>query len=109
MIVSHTILEYLDEDYDALCAAEYDGVRLLDAIMACFHVDARECSTILDLMVEDYKREMSLESSIAKFLSGLSTMLAGVADKFESMDLQSMLPDNLDMDKLSSFLTNYIK
>lgn len=109
MIVSHTNLEYVDDDYDTLCAVEYDGVRLFDLIMRCFREDARECANILGLIIEDYKREMSLEFSIAKFLNGLNAMLASVADQIGNIDLKSMLPNDFDMDKLSSFLTNYIK
>ena len=109
MITTHTNLEYTDNDYDVLGAEEYNGVRLLDRIMKCFEDDAKECKKILNFMVEDAKREMSLELSIAKFLNGLNSTVDKLAENLASVDLQSMIPNDLDMGKLSNFLQNYIK
>jgi hypothetical protein len=109
MITMHTNLEYADDDYDVLCSTECNGVSLLNAIMDCFGDDAKECSRILNLVTDDYMQERSLESSVAKFLNGLSSTVASFAQKVGDLDLQSMIPDNMDMDKLNTFLNNYIK
>lgn len=109
MIVTHTNLEYTEDDYNILCSTEYHDVRLLDRIMRCFEDDAKECKRVLNWMVEDYKREIGIEGSISRFLNDLSVKIANVADKFEDINIKSMIPDDLDMKKLSTFLNNYIK
>ena len=109
MIVTHTNLEYTDDDYDVLNSVEYNGVRLMERIMRCFEDDAKELKKIMNFMIEDYKREIGIEGSISKFLNGLNATIANVAEKFENIDLKSMIPDDLDMNKLSVFLKNYIK
>ena len=113
MITMHTNLEYTDEDYDALCSVEsYDGT-LIDAIMYYFESDAKECSRILDLMIDDYMQKFTIEAIIARFLNRLSKSINDVADKINeqinSVDLRSMIPDDIDKDKLSKFLDEYIK
>lgn len=109
MITMHTNLEYTDEDYDILFATEYNGTSLLDGIIGCFERDSKECEKILNFMIEDHLREMSMDYSIAKFLNGLNSTISKFANQFEGMDVNSIIPDNLDMEKLSTFLTNYIK
>ena len=109
MITMHTNLEYTDNDYDAICSAEYHGARLLDAIIKCFENDAKECKKILNFIVGDYKNEASLESSVFKFLNGLNIVVSKFANKIEDVDVKSLIPDNVDMDKLGTFLNNYIK
>ena len=106
MIITHTNLEYTDEDYDALCSTEYNEMTLLNAIIDCFGDDAKECTRILNLMVDDYMQEMTIEFSIAKFLNGLNVVIGGFADKINGFDLGSMIPDNVDMNKLGDFLQN---
>ena len=113
MITMHTNLEYTDEDYDTLCSAEYIETALLNAIMSCFEADAKECSRILDLMTDDYMQEFTIESTVAKFLGGLSKSISGIADKINeqigSIDVKSMIPEDTDKEKLSKFLSEYIK
>ena len=109
MITTHTNLEYADEDYDALCSTEYGETTLLNAIMDCFGDDAKECTRILNLMMDDYMQEMTIEFSVAKFLNGLNESIGGFAKKIGDFDLGSMIPDNVDMNKLGDFLQNYIK
>lgn len=109
MITMHTNLEYTDEDYDALCSVEYSGTNLLNAIMECFGDDAKECSRILNLVTDDYMQERSLEFSVAKFLNGLNSTITSLVSKIGDIDLQSIIPGNIDMDKLSVFLSDYIK
>ena len=109
MITMHTNLEYTDEDYDALCSTEYSETTLLNAIMDCFGDDAKECSRILNLVMDDYMQEMSLEVTVAQFLNGLSGTIGSLANKLGGFDFKSMIPDVVDMNKLGNFLQNYIK
>lgn len=109
MITTHTNLEYTDEDYDELCSTEYGETNLLNAIMDCFAVDAKECSRILNLMMDDIMQEMSIEFTVAKFLNGLNESVGGLAKKFGDFDMSTIIPDNVDMNKLGSFLQDYIR
>ena len=109
MITTHTNLQYADEDYDILCSTAYGDMNLLNAIISCFGDDADECSRILNLVTDDYMQEMSLESVISKFLNDLSIAIANFTKKIGDIDLQNMIPDGMDMDKLNTFLENYIK
>lgn len=111
MIKYHTNLEYTEEDYDVLCSTMYGDGNLLNAIMECFGSDAQECSRILDLMMGDYMQENTIEFSVAKFLNGLAGSLDGIADalndKIDDFDLKSMIPKDVDLKQVMSFLDKY--
>ena len=109
MITTHTNLEYTDADYDKLCATKCGEVNLLNAIMYCFGEDAEECTRILNLMMDDYMQEMTIEFAVARFLNKINGLVGGLADKFSNVDFNSMIPENMDMDTLNMFLQNYIK
>lgn len=113
MITTHTNLEYTDEDYDVLCSTEYGDTTLLNEIIDCFGADAKECSRILNLMMDDYMQEMSIEFTIAKFLHGLNksidSLVGQVNEKFNDIDLKSLIPDDVDKEILNKFLNDYIK
>lgn len=113
MILRHTNLEYTHEYYDTLCSTEYEGTNLLNAIIECFGEDAKECSRILNLMMDDYMHETSIEFTVAKFLNNLSGVVGNLADgfnkKIESMDLSSVVPKGVNADKLANFLNTYVK
>lgn len=113
MILRHTNLEYQAEDYDKLRSTEYNGKILLDVIMECFDSDAKECLKILNFMVDDRMKEVSIEFTIAKFLSNITNLLEQWSEKLEqkvdNIDLKSIIPEGMDMDKLNAFLTTYIK
>lgn len=109
MIVTHTNLEYTDEHYDMLCSTEYNETTLLNAIMDCFGDDAKECIRILNLMMDDFMQEMTVDFAVAKFLNGLNKAIDGFAKKIGDFDLGSMVPETVDMNKLGNFLQNYIK
>lgn len=108
MILRHTNLEYINEDYDTLCSS-----GLLDEIIACFDQDAKECARILDLIMDDYMQENSMEFIVAKFLYGLNDMVGSLAeklnDKIEDMGLGTMIPSDMDKGKLVNFLNTYVK
>lgn len=108
MILRHTNLEYAPDDYDTLCEH-----GLLNKIIECFGEDAAECSRILNLMVDDRMREVSIESTIAKFLGNLTNELGGLSEqlsqKIENMDLNSVIPKGVDANKLANFFNTYVK
>lgn len=113
MITMHTNLQYTDNDYDVLCSTEYANTTLLNAIVNTFESDANECMRILDMMMDDYMQEMSIDFAAAKFLNNLNNIIGKVAAKVneavEGTDLTSMIPEDFDIDKLNVFLKQYIK
>lgn len=113
MITMHTNLEYTDKDYDALCSAEYEDTTLLNAIIECFGEDAKECSRILNLMMDDYMHEVSIEFTVAKFLYELNNSIGCIAEKInqkiDGIDVQSMIPNDVNKEQLSAFLSKYMK
>ena len=108
MIVRHTNLEYTPGDYDTLCS---NG--LLNEIMECFGDDAKECSRILNLMMDDRMHEMSIEFTVAKFLGNLAHELGGLSEQFsqkiDNMDFNSVIPKGIDANKLANFFNTYVK
>lgn len=108
MITMHTNLEYTDADYDVLCSTEYGDSNLLNEIMDCFGNDAQECSRILTLMIDDYMQEMSIEFAVAKFLNGLGKSINGIVETINSKVSDVNIPEQVDMDKLNTFLSTYI-
>ena len=109
MITMHTNLEYTDDDYDKLCSTEYGETTLLNAVVQCFDTDAKECSRILNFMMDDYLQESSMEFSIARFLNNLNNTINNLSDKISNTFADVTIPEDLDMEKLSGFLNNYIK
>lgn len=106
MILRHTNLEYTQEDYDKLCSAEYGETSLLNAIISTFQSDANECNRILNLMIDDRMQENTIEFTIGKFLNGLSEMLSSKLNEF---DINSIIPHDVDKDKVIKFLNDYVK
>ena len=108
MILRHTNLEYTQDNYDELCL---NGI--LNAIIECFAEDAQECSRILNLMMDDYMQENSMEFIVGKFLNNLWDVVSGLADNLnkqvENLDLSSIMPEDMDADKLVKFLNTYVK
>lgn len=113
MILRHTNLEYTQEDYDALCSTACGDTTLLNAIIECFGEDAKECSRILNLMMDDYMQQATMEYAVAKFLNNLGDIVENLADgfnkKIESMDLSTVIPKGMDANKLTNFLNTYVK
>lgn len=109
MILMHTNLDYSDEDYDALCSTEYENTTLLNYIMAYFGLDAEECSRILNLMLDDYMRENSIEVVIGKFFNGLTNNINSFASSLGNINLKGILPEDIDTEKFNAFLNTYIK
>ena len=113
MITAHTNLEYIDENYDVLCSTEYGDTNLLNAIMECFGDDAKECSRILNLMVDDHMQEYSIESLISQFLYKMNASVDGfvqeINKKIKDIDMGSIIPDDVSKNQLSEFLRKYVK
>lgn len=109
MIGSHTNLQYSDADYDTLCSTVYQDSTLLNAIMKCFESDATECSRILNLVTDDFIKEHSIENSVAKFLYNLNQSIGSITDKVNDFDLSTLIPKDLDTDKMNKFLQQYVK
>lgn len=111
MIIYHTNLEYTDEDYDILCSTEYGETTLLNAIMERFGSDAQECSRVLDLMMNDYMQENTIEFSVTRFLNKLISSMDDLTNilnnKIDGVDLKSMLPEEVDMKQVMNFLDKY--
>ena len=113
MIIMHTNLEYMDENYDVLCSTVYKESTLLNAIMKCFDADATECSRILNLVADDYMQERSIENTVSQFLYKIGAMvdnLSGVlAEKVNEVNFSNMLPDGYDAEKVNDFIKSYLK
>lgn len=106
MIRQHTNLEYTTEDYDVLCATEYGNTDLMTAIFNLFKKDADSCNEILTLAMKDYVQENSIELVVAKFLHNVADALSNKLDEF---DIESLLPQDFDAEKLTKFLNTYVK
>lgn len=106
MITMHTNLEYTDGDYDVLCSTEYCETDLMTAIFETFKNDADKCAQILDFMIDDYVQENSLEFIVAKFLNNVSLALSS---KLNEINLDTLLPQDFDMEKLMKFLNTYVE
>lgn len=100
MILRHTNLEYTQDDYDTLCSN-----NLLNTIMEYFGEDVAECSRILNLMIEDYMQENSIEFIVGKFLNNLGESLG---DKLNELDINSIIPKDIDKEKMIQFLNTYM-
>ena len=109
MILMHTNLEYADEDYDKLCSAEYMETNLLNAIMSCFAPDAEECSRILNLMLDDYMRQNSIECALGRFLNGLNITINNLAASLSDFDVSSIIPKDFDTESFNQVLKKYVK
>ena len=112
VIESHTDLRFADQwedkmlEYDLLCENE-----LLDMIIGAFEKDYHASREVLDLMCENLIAEHSVEASAAKLAQSVSEnldVLAGVlADKLEDLDVEKIIPKDLDLDKLQGLLSNF--
>lgn len=110
VIEAHTDLRFAEnwaekmQEYDALCEAE-----LLDVIIDGFGKDYVASLDVLDMMCTDMLADNSIEASVAKLAQSISEsieMLAGsVADKIEDLDVEKIIPKDLDLNTLQRFLS----
>ena len=109
VIEAHTDLRFADDwadkmqEYDALCENE-----LLDAIIDTFRKDYESSLEVLDMMCNDMLADNSIEASVAKLAQSISEnldVLAGtLSDKIEKVNIEKIIPKNLDLNKLQEFL-----
>lgn len=109
MILLHTNLDYSDEDYDKLCSTEYNETSLLNAIMSNFGPDAEECSRILNLMLDDYMRQNSIECAVGRFLNGLNNTVNNLTASLNNFDVNSILPKDFDVETFNQMLNKYVQ
>ena len=109
VIEAHTDLIFADDwdvkmqQYDVLCQN-----NLLDAIICEFENDYRASRDVLDMMCADMIAENSIDASIAKLVQSasenLDVFVGALADKLEDIDIEKIIPKDLDLDKLKGFL-----
>ena len=110
MLTLHTNLEFRDDpiaDYDLLAES-----KLLPQIIAEFKESYDECDILLKMVVNSELEDNSTSALIGRFLNGISNMLDGIIEKFESTDIKDILGANFseeDLTALSRFLNTYNK
>ena len=110
MLSLHTNLEFRDDpiaDYDLLAES-----KLLPQIIAEFKESYDECDILLKMVVSSELEDNSTSALIGRFLNGISNMLDGIIEKFESTDIKDILGANFneeDLTALSRFLNTYNK
>jgi hypothetical protein len=108
MITMHTNLKYTDADYDVLCSTEYQDTTLLNAIVKTFESDANECNRILGLMMNDYLDNNATENQLIMAVTQLVNGLVGITNTLEKkvadIQLDDILPQGFDINKLNDFL-----
>lgn len=113
VIETYTSLKFADEwsdkmqEYDLLCEND-----LLDAIIEEFEKEYNASREVLDLLCMDRISENSIEASLAKLAQSISENLdvfvGALTDKLEDIDVEEIIPSDLDLDKLIGLL-NKIK
>ena len=110
MIKFHTNLEYGEVDYDLLCCNEYEGKTVLNAIMAYFELDAKECLRIMDLMIGDYMQQNSMAFMVGKFLNNLNEQVSNLSGAFTgAVNNIGLNLDGIDKSAFNKFLETYMK
>lgn len=111
-IEAHTNIKFADkwedkiQEYDALCE---NG--LIDVVISTFKTDYDVSREVLDMMCADMLAENSLEISIAKLAQSasenLDVFVGALADKLGELDIEKIIPEGLDLDKLQGLLNNF--
>ena len=112
MVEAHTDLRFSDnwddkiQEYDELCESE-----LLDAIIDAFRKDYEKSLGMLNMMCGDILADNSIEASVAKVAQSISENLdiltTTLTDKIESVDIEKIIPKDLDLDKLTGLLSKF--
>jgi hypothetical protein len=113
IIEAHTDLRFADgwtnkmQEYDILCENE-----LLDEIIDTFRKDYETSLEVLNMMCDDLIADNSIEASVAKLTQSISENLdvfvGTLTDKLENLDIEKIIPKDLDLNKLTKLL-NKIK
>lgn len=112
IIESHTDLKFADDwsekmqEYDMLCEN-----NLLDVIIDTFRKDYEASLEMLHMKCKDMLAGNSIEASVAKLSQSVSEnldVLAGaLSDKLEKLDIEKIIPKNLDLNKLQRLLNKF--
>lgn len=112
VIEAHTDLRFADDwaermqEYDALCENE-----LLDVIIDTFRRDYEASLEVLDMMCDDMLVDNSIEASVAKLSQSasenLDVLVGSLSDKLDKLDIEKIIPKNLDLNKLQEFLRKF--
>ena len=112
VIEAHTDLCFEDNwadkmrEYDVLCETE-----LLDAIIDTFRKDYEASLDVLNMMCDDMLADNSIEASVAKLATSVSENLdvfvGALSDKIEDLDIEKIIPKDLDLNKLQGLLNNF--
>jgi hypothetical protein len=110
VIEAHTDLHFTDDwsermqEYDMLCENE-----LLDAIIDTFRKDYDASWEVLDMMCNDMLEDNSIEASAARLVTSvadnLDVFVGTLADKLEELDIEKIIPKDLDLNKLMGLLS----
>lgn len=109
IIEAHTDLRFADDwpdkmqEYDLLCEND-----LLDAIIDTFRKDYETSLEIFSTMCDDMLADNSIEASVAKVAQSISENLdvfvGTLSDKLEQLDIEKIIPKDLDLNKLTRLL-----
>lgn len=112
VIEAHTNLCFADnwgdkmQEYDALCESD-----LLDAVICLFKTDYDASLMVLNMMCDDMLADNSIEASVAKLMQSVSenldVLVGALSDKFENLDIEKIIPKDLDLNKLQGLLNNF--
>jgi hypothetical protein len=112
VIEAHTDLRFADNWDDKM--QEYDALyenELLDAIIDTFRRDYEASLMVLDMMCDDMLADNSIEASVAKLAQGVSENLdvfvGALSDKIEDLDIEKIIPKDLDLNKLQGLLNKF--
>ncbi len=112
IIEAHTNLRFADNwddkihEYDELCENE-----LFDMIIDTFRKDYDESFLVLDMMCNDMLANNSVEASIARLATSasenLDVFVGALSDKLDNIDIEKIIPKDLDLNKLQRMLNKF--
>jgi len=109
VIEAHTDLHFADDWAERM--QEYDALYendLLNATIDTFRKDYEASLEVLEMICGDMLADNSIEASVAKVAQSISENLdvfvGTLSDKFEKVDIEKIIPKNLDLNKLQEFL-----
>jgi hypothetical protein len=112
IIEAHTNLRFADNwadkmlEYDVSCEND-----LIDTIIHTFKKDYDASLELLDMMGNNMLMDNSIEASVAKVAQSVSENLdiltGALVDKIEGIDVEKIIPKDLDLDKLVGLLSKF--
>jgi hypothetical protein len=112
VVEAHTDLKFADDwaermqEYNILCEND-----LLNAIIDTFRKDYEASLEVLEMMCNELLVDNSIEASVAKvaqsIAENLDVFVGTLSDKLEKIDIEKIIPKNLDLNKLQEFLRKF--